>query len=266
MKKLIMRLLPARFIRRIRYALDQSRAIAHRLRWSAFAFREAAVGIGTFDGFDIAYRIGSVDPSVLQHSFEKDIFFPAIPEYSLPADGVVLDVGAHIGTFSLLAATKAPKGRVFAIEASRDTFDLLRANVSMSGLPNIRVDHLALTDRAGMVKLHHDPDGNYGHSVTKQLSSSSEAVPAATLPQYLEDRDIGRIDLIKFNCEGAEFSILLSTPAGILRRIRKMIVLYHCDLVEHADVSALTGHLAASGFETRTINQTEGRGWIIATR
>lgn len=171
MKKAIKRLLPSRLVRRIRDTLHQSRVVAHRLRWSAFAYREAAIGVGTFGGYDVAYRIGSVDAAVLGHSFDKDIFLSAIPEYSLPADAVVLDVGAHIGTFSLLASKKAPQGCVFAIEASRDTFNLLKTNVSMNGLRNVIVDHLALTDRIGMVSLHHDPDGNYGHSITKQLSS-----------------------------------------------------------------------------------------------
>lgn len=266
MKWLIKQLLPVRVVRQIQHAVVLFRIVVHRLRWAAHVFGENAVGLGTFDGFDIAYRIGSVDIAVLWHSFSKDIFLREIPEYSLRPDAVVLDVGAHIGTFSLLAATKAPRGRIFALEAARDTFNLLSINVALNHLRNIFVDHLALNDRTGMAKLSHDPDGNYGNSITKQFSTSSENVPCTTLSQYLDDREIRQVDLIKFNCEGAEFPILLASAADVLQRIGKMIILYHCDLVQGASASALIEHLAASGFETRIANQTSERGWIIATR
>lgn len=91
-------------------------------------------------------------------------------------------------------------------------------------------------------------------------------MPCTTLSQYLDDRAIQQVDLVKFNCEGAEFSILLSTSAEVLRRINKMIILYHCDLVKDADVAELIGHLSASGCATRSMNETAERGWIIATR
>ncbi len=252
-------------LERLREIRGRLRGLVDRFRWAVFTFRQGAVGIGTFDGHRMAYRIGSVDKVVLGESFKSDPFLAAMPDYLLPADAIVLDVGAHIGTFSLLAATKTPRGRVYAIEASRATFDLLTANVALSGLTNVRADHLALADREGVVELHHDPEGNYGHSITAPLRGSSEWVAATTLGQYLDSRDIGSVQLAKFNCEGAEFPILLASSGAVLARIERMIVLYHCDLVE-ATPESLLSHLTAHGFATRTVNQTRDRGWILATR
>jgi FkbM family methyltransferase len=178
---------------------------------------------------------------------------------------VVLDIGAHIGTFSLLAAEKASRGRVFAIEASRETFELLRLNIALSGHRNIVAEHLAMADRDGVIELHHDPDGNYGHSITHNARGTSESVPATTLTRYLNQNGLHDVSLVKFNCEGAEFPILLSTPAAVLQRIEKMIVLYHCDLVD-AQAVTLIQHLRDSRFDTRVLNETASRGWIIATR
>lgn len=250
---------------RLRHARERLRNLVERFRWAVFTFRQGAVGIGTFDTHRMAYRIGSVDRAVLGQSFESDPFFAAIPDYALPADAIVLDVGAHIGTFSVLAAAKAPRGRVHAIEACRETFDLLTANVALSGLANIRAEHLALADREGAIELHHDPEGNYGHSITAPLRGSSEWVACTTLGQYLDTRDIRSVQLAKFNCEGAEFPILLSSSGAVLVRIERMIVLYHCDLVDES-AEALVSHLNAHGFATRIINQTRDRGWILATR
>ncbi|MFA5909864.1 MAG: FkbM family methyltransferase [Vicinamibacterales bacterium] len=213
----------------------------------------------------MAYRIGSVDRLVLGESFDSDPFLAAMPDYALPADAIVPDVGAHIGTFSQLAAAKAPRGRVYAIEASRETFDLLTADVALSGLANIRADHLALADREGAIELHHDPDGNCGHSITAPLSGSSEWVAGTTLGQYLDTRDVRSVRVAKFSCEGAEFPTLLSSSGVVMARIERMIVLYHCDLVDETPES-LVSHLNAHGFATSITNQTKDRGWILATR
>ena len=269
MSALLRRWIPAPIRRAIRAAQARARDAAHRLRWRARA-RHADVGnnvgLARFDGFDVAYRTGSVDLEVIKQSFGSDTFLPAIPEYALAADAVVLDVGAHIGTFALMAARKAPRGRVFAVEASRETFALLAENVAMNGLENVSTSHLALSDRVGTATLHHDPEGNYGHTITKALGSSAESVPATTLGRYLEAQRIARVDLAKFNCEGAELPILLSAPSEVLARIGRMIVLYHADLVEGGTESALVERMRASGFATRVVNRTADRGWIIATR
>lgn len=54
------------------------------------------------------YREDTAGESVLEHSFDNDIFFSATPYYKPPRNATVIDVGAHIGTFSLLLADMAP--------------------------------------------------------------------------------------------------------------------------------------------------------------
>jgi FkbM family methyltransferase len=264
-KTTVKSLLPASVLRMVQQTRWQARRVGHRLRYVASGRRTAGIGIGSFGGNRIAYRIHSVDTEVLGHSFEHDIFFAEVPDLRLEPDAIILDVGAHIGTFTVLAAAKVPRGRVFAVEASRDTFELLSLNVELSGRTNITAEHLALSDTTGTVTLHHDPEGNYGHSITRALSGSSETVTAATLTGYLAQRDVAAVALAKFNCEGAEFPILLSTPCATLRRLHTLIVLYHSDLA-NLPVSALTQHFEACGFQTRLTNTTADRGWIIATR
>lgn len=258
-------LLPPAVLTRVQAARWLLRRFRHRLRWLAAGHRGAGIGIGDFDGHRIAYRLHSVDSEVLGHSFDADIFFAAIPDYALPADGVVLDVGAHIGTFSVLAAARVPRGRVYAVEASRETFRLLQVNVALNHRANVVAEHLALADSDGEVALYHDPEGNYGHSITKPLSASTERVRGETLATFMDRRGITSIALAKFNCEGAEFRILLPAAPATLRRIQKMIVLYHCDLVQES-ASALRDHLAAAGFAVEVRNESAERGWMIATR
>lgn len=238
-------------------------------RNAANAFRPVdlnyRVAIDRFGELDIAYRVATSDEDVLKASFEHDIFFSAVPEYNLGPHDTIIDVGAHIGTFSLLAATKLPNGRVFAIEACQDTFNILRVNVALNHLRNVEVFHFALSDAAGQTTLHYD-EGNWGHSITKRLSPRGEIVATDTLTAFMVDNSIERCNFIKFNCEGAEFPIVLSTPIEVLRRIERMLILYHCDLSEERSADELVQHLQAAGFHSRLFNQTPHRGWIFAQR
>ena len=257
--------LPPPILTRVRAARWALRHFRHRVRWLASGRRGAGIGLGRFDGRLLAYRLHSVDTAVLHHSFDRDIFFAAIADVPIRRDAVILDVGAHIGTFTLLASEKVPHGRVYAVEASADTFALLQVNVELNRRGNIVAEHLAMAAVDGPVTLHHDPDGNYGHSITKRLSDSSEAVVGITLERYLEARAIRDVAVAKFNCEGAEFPTLLAAPPAVLARIATMVILYHCDLAAHP-VSALIDHLDRSGFVTRRIEESAERGWIIAGR
>jgi len=255
------------------YAVKRLWRLLARIRNGVRAFRSAEfgyhLGIGQFGAFQVAYRRGTADEMVIQHSFDKDIYLSGVPEYRPEPNHVIIDVGAHIGTFALLAAAKVPAGRVYAIEACEETYNYLRINVALNRLQNVEASHLALSHEKGRTVLHYGK-GNWGHSITKRLSAYGEEVATDTLAGYMEGAGIKRCDFIRFNCEGAEFPILLNTPAEVLGRIGKMLILYHCELAEQYDVGMLIHYLQQNAFRTTIRNQTEQkgerRGWIIAER
>lgn len=240
-----------------------------RLRNAASSFHPGEINyrmaIGEFGGFPVAYRQGTADEQVIGHSFDNDIFFTGVPEFKPEATDTIIDIGAHIGTFSVLAASKTPQGTVHAIEASQETFNYLRVNAALNPRLNIIAHHLALTDCDGEVTLHHDR-GNWGHSIMKELSPRGEKVPAMSLASFVHANKIGTVAFIKFNCEGAEFPILMEAPDDVLLNVRMMLVLYHLDLAEGYSRQQLLDRLAKVGFGTRIIETGASRGWIIASR
>lgn len=224
------------------------------------------MNVGTFK---VAYRKDTCDEYVISESFDNDIFFRGIPEYDVKENHVIIDVGAHIGTFSLLSASKAPKGKVYSIEACYDSFSYLKKNIELNKADNIECFNLALSDSKGTVKLYYDIEaGNWGHSITKQYSEKGEVVQSNTLSNFLSENAIEKCDLLKFNCEGAEFRILMSTPDNILRKCDRMLVLYHLDLVEDYSIPKLISHLKKSGFviSNRNISMNFQRGWLFLER
>lgn len=221
--------------------------------------------LSTTMGFTVAYRPASSDVAVLSHSFENDIFLKGVPEYQPQGSDTVLDVGAHLGDLSLLLSRSF--ARVYAIEARHETFALLKTNLFVNNASNVIADHVALNERNGFCRLHLATEGeSWGDSTTFDFNGSAESVTSVTLARYLFERNIPRVDFAKFNCEGAEFPILMSADPLTLSKFEKMLVLYHCDLVNGANERMRHEKLEQCGFRLSIRNRTEDRGWMIATR
>lgn len=225
----------------------------------------STIAIENHDGFDVAFRRHTTDEDVIGHSFKNDIFLPGIPEHYIYPSDVVVDVGAHIGTFSLLAARKCTSGRVLAVEACLESFNLLRINVALNAASNVTPIHLALAGEAGVTTLHHDVE-NWGHSTVSPMTGRGERVRSNSLEGLFSEQGITFCNLLKLNCEGAEFPILLNSPADVLARVGFLLVLYHCDLYRDATLNDLRGHLESSGFTTTIRNNNAQRGWLIGRR
>lgn len=225
--------------------------------------RSSLLTIKSCGAFQVACRKGTADESVIKTTFEIEPFFTYVPEYKPSDNDIIIDVGAHIGTFALLVSERAKHGKVYAVEACQESFDLLRINVALNHAANIFVRHLALTDRRGQCALHYDV-GNWGHSVVKRLSKRNETVESCSLADFMQDNAIDHCDFMKLNCEGAEFPILLGSSPDILGKFSTIVVCYHCDLWINNTAEDLVAHLQASGFRCRFANKTANRGWIIA--
>jgi len=122
---------------------------------------------------------------------------------------VVIDVGANIGLYTLLAADLVgPEGRVFAFEPVPRNLRLLRKSIDSNGYKNATVVPLAASDRCGTVKFVVD-DQNWGSDrmATPDESSQSIDVQTTTLDKYFANSGYS-VDLLKIDAEGAEPAIL----------------------------------------------------------
>jgi FkbM family methyltransferase len=221
------------------------------------------------DSFKIFYRKGTSDEFVIKEAFDDRIFEKGFPEYQPQKKDLVLDIGAHIGTYSLQLSQQITMGLIHAFEPCLETFDYLEKNVTGNGVKNIKMHKIALSDNVGNTKLYYDiENGNWGHSIVKNFSPAGEIVGTTTLSNFFEVNNIQNCDFIKFNCEGAEFKILLSTPISVLKKIKKMLVLYHMDLSSDHTVEDLISHLKGADFYTEIRQKSfDGkRGWLIVIR
>lgn len=216
-------------------------------------------------GLKIYYRDNTSDEAVIDHSFNNDIFYIAMPELLKVKDMVVVDVGAHIGTFSLYSSLLFPEGKIVAIEASESNYSILKKNIEDNKLFNIHPYHNALSDQSSKIKLFHD-DENWGHSITHDFSNDYEIVDGISLQDVFDKEGLSKIDLMKFNCEGAEFQIIRTLGEHLAGKIGMMLILYHEDMVMNNSHSLddLLKTIELYGYSYRIRNAKNKRGWIIA--
>jgi FkbM family methyltransferase len=128
-------------------------------------------------------------------------------EYLVGPGGVVIDGGANIGAFSLVAASVVgPGGEVHAIEAAPATAALLRRSVAANPGYAIQVHELALADAEGELELTTFEAGSGSASLAASSAGDVVRVRATTLDVLTAGLD--RVDLVKLDVEGAELRAL----------------------------------------------------------
>jgi FkbM family methyltransferase len=141
---------------------------------------------------------------------------------------IVVDVGAHIGTFSVLAKKYWPHARIFSVEPEKENVNLLHCNVA---------NYKEITPIAGAISYTKDKVLLIGSNATggNFLAPKDAAPPAnykaGNIPRFLKLEDItSNIDCLKMDCEGGEYEILEYGNPGLLQQIKVTLGEYHGSL------------------------------------
>ena len=163
------------------------------------------------------------------------------------SDWRVIDIGAGIGDFTILAARAASSGFVVACEPSPAAIPLLHANLRRNGVRNVAVMAVAIVAQARAVDLVRDRYHATASTVAGNEGQHRFRIATATLSSALDSLPGGRCDLLKSDCEGAEFDFILHADDTTLRRIDRIVLEYHDGHDRHR--SALVSRLHRAGFD-----------------
>ncbi|HYP39565.1 MAG TPA: FkbM family methyltransferase [Chloroflexia bacterium] len=181
-----------------------------------------------------------------------------IVESELKEGDVVLDIGANIGYYTILAARRVgPSGRVFAFEPDPRNFSLLQKNLRTNGCTNVHVARKAVSDFTGTIRLYLDKLNKGDHAIYDVGGRQSIEVGAVRLDDYFSNYG-GKIDLIKIDVQGAEGKVLRGMH-GLLERNKQVRIitefwphrLAECGTPSEEFVGTLTAH----GFTLYNINE-----------
>lgn len=170
-----------------------------------------------------------------------------------------LDVGAHVGFFSLLASRLVGVGRVVAIEASPPTVKLLRRHLAMNRAANVSVISGLASSREGegeiAVRANPTDPGACANSIAYRIPGGRcVRVPIVTLDRVAAKFEIAP-RVIKVDVEGAELEVLRGAER-LLREVRPLVACaVHPDPLRALGSSAgeLVRWMAEQGYICRSL-------------
>lgn len=150
----------------------------------------------------------------------------------LEAGDTVVDIGANIGCFTILAASiVGPSGRVIAIEPEPLTYGQLCDNIKLNKLSNVTTLNIAVGERNEQIEFHVSPNSLYSSIYTEvgdhRVEGETIKVNSQTLESLLNQLKIDRVRLLKMDCEGAEYGICASMTPSIASRIDQISMELH---------------------------------------
>ena len=191
------------------------------------------------------------------------------PGLALVAGDTVIDIGANVGVFTVWAARHAGV-KVIAMEPSPRICEFLRNNVQRSGLKNVVVVEAACSACNGESTLYtHQYETNnslYPQDVFGNAYQPRYAIRTLTLETVFAEHGVDRCALLKLNCEGAEYDIVLQSPPEAMAKVEAIAMEYHRGRTDAAPERLATA-LREAGFQVvlEPLHDQEG-GYLYATR
>lgn len=120
---------------------------------------------------------------------------------------ITLDIGAHIGYYTLLLANIVENGKVIAFEPDPRNFSFLKKNCEANGYSNVSLVNKAVFKETKKLRLFlHEEDGS-GHSLFIPNKENNESIIVDSVK--LDDfKGINKLNFIKLDAEGSEYWIL----------------------------------------------------------
>ena len=206
-------------------------------------------------------------PKRLHHEF-KEIFLENAYSIGLRKklrkNPTIIDIGANVGFFTMFAASKYPNCTVYAYEPIESNFRQLQKNKELNSTNKIHCFNKALCGHRGTIKIRFDAADSFTTSATilntteneDKLSKTKQyenikaiEVPCLRLFDVFEEHKIDRCDLLKLDCEGAEYEVLYNAPEEVLSNIDQMAIEVHEGKGSNENLLSLKKFLTTCHFE-----------------
>lgn len=181
---------------------------------------------------------------------------------------IFVDAGAHCGQYTLVAARQVgPAGQVHSFEPDPQTFAILQKNIAMNKLGNVHANQIALAGRVATLDFFLGNEHNYGaNSLAENVFNSNRTIKVSTRPldDYLRERRIEQVDLLKIDVEGAELAVLQGSRVLLSGRHRPFIIVEFNEQAQQgfgSSCTELAGLLQEMDYLLYRVGPEEGPGF-----
>jgi FkbM family methyltransferase len=186
---------------------------------------------------------------------------------SLKGFRTIVDIGANMGSFAVYAAQSCPDAKIYCFEPEQQNFRLLKQNIEINELDGrVSAFQCAVASDNGRRELAvGESPLNSFHTIRNSVSH--QTVDCMTLRNILADERLDTIDLLKMNCEGAEYEILEGCSENDFKRIANIRLEYHVLDAQSRNGEALSRWLETRGYRIeRFTRRLKESGFIWAVR
>ena len=155
-------------------------------------------------------------------------------EFYQPQPGdVVIDIGAHIGLFTLQVLWEEPRCRVLALEPCAENFACLKQNLALAGAEaQVEIHQVGIGGAFGRIKMLEIPTNrSVDARMTPALDTEPGAVGVVPLRHLFEMAKTNEIALLKMDAEGAEYGAFGNAEPDLFARIERIVMEYHDNYV-----------------------------------
>ena len=187
-----------------------------------------------------------------------------IEDFEINTNDTVVDIGAHIGLFSLLVSQLCKTGKILSFEPVSENFDLLVSNLKLNHIENILPFNMAVSKNSDRLDLFLNNDQS-AHSIFSK-SSESISVESTSLQKIFDENKISACKLLKLDCEGAEYKIIDSLPSEYLDKIQNIVMEYHLADTKPELARDLISKIENADFQVKKKSHYNDMGFLYVRR
>jgi FkbM family methyltransferase len=166
-----------------------------------------------------------------------------------PSVKCIVDIGANIGVFMTYAASMAPQAKIYCYEPNPDNYELLNSNISSNNLSyRVSASCVAVGAKNGIRHLNISSDSPRHSIIHNQQNGIKIVAECISLDEIINSLGDESVDILKMNCEGAEYEIFYNTSSEIYSRIKNIRMEFHDFNSEDMNGRALESFLIRHGY------------------
>lgn len=181
-----------------------------------------------------------------------------------PKEGdTVIDIGAHIGRYTITSSKQVGNtGRVVAIEADPENFELLKRNIALNKLTNVlTLNYAVFSTRTRMKLYEQSASAKYNSLMLARAAKTKNYVEvnADTLDNILKLNEVNQVNWIKIDVEGAEFEVLKGSSKTLSSENVSLFIEIH-NIEDPSHYDNIVDFLKSRNYEITFEQRYEGSG------